>query len=172
MPARWRPGKRLVAFPKRLWRRLGGIALFPDGLCDKCRVLEFDDSLGHAGRDQSDMPFFAFDGEDGEDGDDDDAGSNDRSIRLDYYRVDTSPKLPVLRESGRRGCRFCALLRQEIMDCVDKHGYGYHGGVSIELMYHWWPARYPGAKRVVALTVKLKIHLEEGAEEPEFEFPM
>lgn len=67
-------------------------------LCERCKVLEFDDSTFGWKEGTEDDGFYL------------DHPTWDTSFDLDYCLEDTLPDLPVLRTSARRGCNFCSLL--------------------------------------------------------------
>lgn len=61
-----------------------------------------------------------------------------RKYPLDYKVADSLPGLPYLEQSGLRGCKFCSLLRFEIM----RAKYIITGFVEITLAYHLKPTTF------------------------------
>lgn len=100
----------------------------PSTLCERCQVLEFDDSaLGFQSGTESTGYFLQADKID-----------NTGRHSLDYGLLDSLPNLPILSESARRGCSFCSILRESIQQCEIS---GQH--VLIRLEYCFKGAGYP-----------------------------
>ena len=67
-------------------------------LCERCKVLEFDDSaFGWKEGTEDDGFYWNY-------------PHNNGRLDLDYCLEDSLPDLPVLRTSSRQGCNFCGLL--------------------------------------------------------------
>lgn len=76
-------------------------------LCERCRVLEFDDStIGYQGGTESGGYFLQAE---------DPWVHGNSTYYLDYRLLDSLPHLPALSESCRRGCSFCLILRQALI---------------------------------------------------------
>ncbi|KAI0171471.1 heterokaryon incompatibility protein-domain-containing protein [Pestalotiopsis sp. NC0098] len=103
----------------------------PSTLCERCQVLEFDDSaLGFQSGDESTGYFLQADRIDHEGG-----------YSLDYGLLDSLPDLPILSESARRGCSFCSILRKATQECdLSKQN------VFIRLEYCFKTTKYPSTE--------------------------
>lgn len=76
----------------------------PSGLCERCKVLEFDDSaLGSRVGTEVDGYHWET--------------SDYWHDFLDYTLVDSLPALPALSHSAENGCGFCSILCQAIRGC-------------------------------------------------------
>lgn len=69
-------------------------------------------------------------------------------IRLPYKRYDNLPGLPSLENSAKRGCNFCAFLRQSIL----MKRYNYNAPVRLELSYQWDRSTRPGEQDLNGLS--------------------
>ncbi|KAI0386981.1 HET-domain-containing protein [Hypomontagnella monticulosa] len=84
-------------------RALNMDALTTGHLCDRCQVLQFDDSvLGAGTSDESGGYFFRN-------------GGPDHHPFLKYDLRDHLPDLPVLSKSAQHGCDFCNILRISVL---------------------------------------------------------
>lgn len=99
----------------------------PSTLCERCQVLEFDDSaIGFQSGTESTGYFLQAD-----------AIGDDGRYSLDYRLLDLLPDLPILSESARRGCSFCSILCEATRECnISKQN------VLIRLDYYFQDVEY------------------------------
>ncbi|KAF1926799.1 HET-domain-containing protein [Didymella exigua CBS 183.55] len=121
----------------------------PDGgshskLCNKCSVLSFNDAeLG--GYEEDGVLQF-----------DDVENDQRKTLRIDYNHSDTLPYLPLLQESARSGCHFCATLRKETLSL----GIDHSGDITYTLHYTFGPKlteRYEEEVGIYLLIVEMSI---------------
>ncbi|OTA95173.1 hypothetical protein M434DRAFT_394070 [Hypoxylon sp. CO27-5] len=96
-------------------------------LCERCRVLEFDDSawLGahQAGSEEEGYYLEVA------------KGFTDR-FKLDYFLLDSLPELPWLTDTANNdGCDFCVVLKK----AIQKYARGCFNEVLVSLYYQWYP---------------------------------
>ena len=104
-------------------------------LCDRCRVLQFDDIAagGFEILNRDNDPMLQF--EQGlTNATSDEIGRIFISIDLDYSIQDTLPDLAVLTESSKYGCQFCGMLRTSILHHPDVE---FGDEISVSLSYTW-----------------------------------
>ncbi|KAI2467405.1 HET-domain-containing protein [Annulohypoxylon bovei var. microspora] len=80
------------------------VSFIPQNLCDRCQVLQFNDSaFGFGTRDESGRHYFQV------------RDLNDTHPFLIYDLKDQLPGLPVIFKSAQNGCAFCRILRPSII---------------------------------------------------------
>ncbi|KAI0098600.1 HET-domain-containing protein [Hypoxylon sp. NC0597] len=95
-------------------------------LCERCRVLEFDDSAWPGARQA---------GSEGEGYYLELAKESADRFKLDYFLLDSLPELPWLSDAANDGCGFCAVLKK----AVQKYARGCFDEVLVSLFYQWYP---------------------------------
>ncbi|KAI1214496.1 HET-domain-containing protein [Annulohypoxylon truncatum] len=99
-------------------------------LCERCRVLEFDDSAwpgAHQAGSEAEGYYL--------EGPIDLYKPSTWSLKLDYSMRDSLPDLPRLEHTAKDGCGFCAVLKKSIQ----KYAKACFDEVLVSLGYQWYP---------------------------------
>ncbi|KAL4260780.1 Heterokaryon incompatibility domain-containing protein [Pleurotus pulmonarius] len=125
-------------------------------LCERCQILQLDDRA-QGGEISADSSYVTF----GEPG-----WQSRKKLLFDYNFEDEYPLLPGLSDSANRGCAFCALLKEAILEVERLKNPSDSKIVFYKACYHLVDSdSWKEPKNLDSLSIIFKLHSSEGKEQ-------